>query len=403
MNSSGDVWRDELQRNGEVELPPLRLRPALLAVLCALLIPYGVDLWVDGHLAKGFLLVLIGSGFMSLGAYQAITGSARIRVTPEGVHAFGVSMAWADVTWVTEQSAGGRGVRHVILGCTRETKVALRQQMGRVASFTQRAHPDRFALPPVKAHARDLVVWFEELAREERRTTAVSGFVTDSKQSPQWAEWSRRLHEDGVVELKAGWRVIARVDAEGVLLPSRDLLVRWKHLGFAEGLDGICLGGVPSEFELWVSRPWWATQIAGSTGRARRRAERELSDGWAQPKVRFHTWKPSHVEAFSAWLSAEAIVRAPLPERLCVTQVSQGPVLDRDTNRPVPLDRLSISESLSTRLADWLRAAEAIPAAQRGDDGAYDGFLPEGRTLAEDLERETGRPSAVWADCGDVP
>lgn len=217
------------------------------------------------------------------------------------------------------------------------------------------------------------------------------------------AEWSRQLQQHGAVELTAGRRVIARVDAEGVRLPARGLLVPWAHLGFADGFEGAGSSGLPSTLSLTVSRTGWAAHIASSTGKERRRATRELEDGWATPTVRFKSWKDSRVEAFGEWLSGEVVERAPLPERFCLSPGKPGPLSDRDTNRPVPLERLPISEELRTRLVIWSDAAEDVPAAQRADEATWERFWPEGRVLAADLTRETGRQAAVWADCPDVP
>ena len=221
--------------------------------------------------------------------------------------------------------------------------------------------------------------------------------------SASWAEWSRQLDETGVVELTAGRRVVARVDRDGVLLPARDLRVPWARLGFAEGVEAGRLDMVPSTFTLWVSRTWWADHIAGSTGDERRRAERELRDGWALPSVPFKSWSRVPVESFGEWLSAEAVTRAPLPDRFSLTPTPETPVFDRDSNRPVPLDRLPVSHVLRARLAAWGAAADAVPVAERTTDAAWEAFLPEGRALAASLQEETGRPAAVWADCPDVP
>jgi hypothetical protein len=222
--------------------------------------------------------------------------------------------------------------------------------------------------------------------------------------SPLWAGWARQLDAAGVVELVAGRRVVARVDAAGVLLPSRDLLVRWQHLGFADGEESPRLLGPSTGFlRLSVSRSWWAAHIVESTGEERRRAERELANGWAEPTVSFRSWRAVPVGAFGDWLSAEIVARAPLPDRFLLSPVTETSVFDRDTNRPVPLDRLPIGHVLRERLAAWGAAADTVPAAEGTTDEAWRRFLPDGRALALSLQEETGRPAAVWADCPDAP
>lgn len=72
-----------------------------------LFIPTGLFSWIQGEQVKGVLLVLLGVVSTALCAYQLITGHARIHVTSQAVRAFGVSLAWADVTWVQVQRAGG--------------------------------------------------------------------------------------------------------------------------------------------------------------------------------------------------------------------------------------------------------------------------------------------------------
>ncbi|WP_341241416.1 hypothetical protein [uncultured Nocardioides sp.] len=219
------------------------------------------------------------------------------------------------------------------------------------------------------------------------------------------AEWSRELSL-GAVELVAGRRVVARVDHEGVLLVARDLFVAWAHLGFADGSDpepGLLLPKVPGTLTLTVSRPWWAEHIAGLTGRPRRRAERELKQGWARPTVPVVSRETVPVETFAEWLSAEAVTRAPLPDRFCLSPDPETSVSDRDTNRPVPLDRLPISHTLRDRIAAWGAAAGEVPEEQRILETTWEPFWTEGRPLAADLETETGRSAAVWADCPDVP
>lgn len=216
-------------------------------------------------------------------------------------------------------------------------------------------------------------------------------------------EWTRQLNEGGLVEFAAGRRLIARVNADGVALPTRDLLVRWMHLGFADGHQGSWFPWVPSALTLTVSRPWWARHIAASAGIERFRAKNELSNGWARPTVLFSPWFGAPVEAFGEWVSEEAVARAPIPDRFCLTPSTSTSVLDRDTNRPVPLDRLPIGDLLRERLAAWGAAAGAVPDEERAKDETWARFLPEGRALAADLQGETGRLAAAWADCPDMP
>lgn len=223
------------------------------------------------------------------------------------------------------------------------------------------------------------------------------------RDSQLWEDWSRQLRETGQVQLAAGRRVIATVNAEGVFLPARDLLVRWPHLGFADGGEYGRLDSLPSTLTLTVSRTWWSEHIAASTGKERRRAEREMAKGWATPSVSFNARSGAHVEAFGEWLSAEAVVRAPIPDRFYLSPAAGTPVFDRDSNRPVPLDRLPVSHSLRDRFAAWAAAGDAVPEEDRGRDETWEHFLPEGRALAAALQGETGRPAAVWADCPDVP
>jgi hypothetical protein len=78
-------------------------------------------------------------------------------------------------------------------------------------------------------------------------------------------------------------------------------------------------------------------------------------------------------------------------------------VFDRDTSRRVPLDRLPISHGLRADVAAWGAAAADVPNLERSDDATWDRFWPTGRELAARLEQETGLPSAVWADCPEVP
>ncbi len=215
-----------------------------------------------------------------------------------------------------------------------------------------------------------------------------------------WAKWSREL-DLGTVELQAGRQVVARVDRKGVLLVARDLFVGWEHLGFADGFEHG--SGAPGTLELRVSRPWWAEYIAGATGKEQRRAKRELDHGWARPRISVASRRPVGLEAFGEWLSNEVVTRAPLPERLCLSPDPETSVSDRDTNRPVPLDRLPISHTLRDRLTAWGAAAGKVPDDERILDATWEPFWVEGRVLAADLEAETGRSAAVWQDCPEMP
>jgi hypothetical protein len=175
------------------------------------------------------------------------------------------------------------------------------------------------------------------------------------------------------------------------------------HLGFADGFEVDRFGLLPSTLTLSVSRTWWAEHIAASTGKERARAQREMANGWAKVTVAFKSSRNAPVEAFGEWLSAEAVTRAPLPDRFYLSPQVETSVFDRDTNRPVPLDRLPISHELRARIAAWGAAADSVPDAELGDATAWEHFLPEGRTLAASLQEETGRSAAVWDDCPDVP
>ncbi len=228
-----------------------------------------------------------------------------------------------------------------------------------------------------------------------------------SPKTSQFEEWSRQLAETGVVELVAGREVVARVDLEGVLLPGRDLRVRWQHLGFADGRQSSRSSwfsrSATGTLALSVSRPWWAAHIAGSTGEERDRAERELANGWATPTVSFRARTDPPVEVFAEWLSAEAITRAPIPERFYLSPAAETSVYDRDTNRPVPVDRLPVGPELRDRIAAWGAASAEMSGAAALDESAWARFLPEGRAIAVSMQEVTGLPTAVWEDCPELP
>ena len=185
--------------------------------------------------------------------------------------------------------------------------------------------------------------------------------------SRDWDDWSRRLEAGGSVDLTVGDNMVVRVQGDGVWLPSRDLLVRWQHLGFADGWEQPRFSGVPYRLEF---RSW------------RRRVP---------------------LESFAEWLTQQAEDRAPIPERLCITPVADGQVMDRDTNRSVALDRLPITHELRSRLVAWGQAGSSLARDNAADEAAWESLKPEGRKLARALEVETGRPSVTWWDTTDMP
>lgn len=222
--------------------------------------------------------------------------------------------------------------------------------------------------------------------------------------SREWDDWSRRLEVEGSVDLTVGDNILVRVQGDGVWLPSRDLLVRWEHLGFADGWEQPRFSGAPYRLELIVSRPWWAEQVAQKTGRAIRDVLSDLAGTHATVDVEFRSWRRGvPVESFAEWLTQQAEDRAPIPERPCITPAGSRPVLDRDTNRPIPVDRLPISHELQSRLLVWGEAGAALAGDATADDTAWEALKPEGRELASALEAETGRPSVTWWDTTDMP
>ncbi len=84
--------------------------------------------------------------------------------------------------------------------------------------------------------------------------------------SREWDDWSRRLQVGGSVDLTVGDRVIVRVQGDGVWLPSRDLLVRWQHLGFADGWEQPRFSGSST-----LSTGWSRGSLAPLTRVMRRR------------------------------------------------------------------------------------------------------------------------------------
>ena len=223
------------------------------------------------------------------------------------------------------------------------------------------------------------------------------------KQQPAeelWAQWSRELSL-GVAELRTARpdQVVARVDQEGVLLVACDVFVAWKDLGLADGDDP--LSSMPGSLALAVSRDRWAEHLASLSARERERAERGVAEGWVSVPVKSR--RPVPVEAFAEWLEAELSTRAPLPDRFCLTPSPDTSVLDRDSSRRIPLDRLPISHTLRDRLAAWGAAAGRVPDKERVRESTWEPFALEGRVLAADLEAETGRSAAVWQDCPEMP
>lgn len=212
-------------------------------------------------------------------------------------------------------------------------------------------------------------------------------------------EWTSALDAGGPVDLTAGDRLVARVDGAGVLLTEHDLVVPWVHLGWAFGESTTRFSLQPGSLDLYVSRTWWTDDLG------REPLHPDPRGAWeALLSTSFTSFRrPVPAEEFGEWLTGEAVRRAPLPARLALTPSPEDPVFDRDTSRRVPLDRLPISHSLRADVAAWGAAAADVPELERSDDATWDRFWPTGRELAARLEQETGRPSAVWADCPEVP
>ena len=213
-----------------------------------------------------------------------------------------------------------------------------------------------------------------------------------------WAGWTAALDAGGPVELTAGDRLVVRVDGSGVLLPEVDLLVPWVHLGSAFGVSTERLSARPGSLELFVSRTWWTDELG------RTPTERDARGAW-EPSVvtTIRSFRrPVPAEELGDWLTEEVVRRAPLPARLALTP-SADPVLDRDTGRRIPPDRLPLSHTLGADLVAWAAAAAELSDAERSDDATWERFWPPGRELAARVEQETGLPTAVWADCPEVP
>ena len=212
--------------------------------------------------------------------------------------------------------------------------------------------------------------------------------------------WSQLVDAGDVAELHVGGQVLASADADGVRLPTLEVVVPWLHLGWAHG-ESLPAGLLRRRARLLVvvSRPWWSEHLADRVGR---NVPSPLGSGWnAELEVEAGSARQAPVEEFADWLTDEAVTRAPLPTRLCLTPSPHDPVSDRDTNRPVPLDRLPISHALRADVAAWGAGADRVedPTAE----GVWDPFWPPGRELAARLEQETGLASAVWPDCPEVP
>lgn len=217
-------------------------------------------------------------------------------------------------------------------------------------------------------------------------------------------DWTDQLDRQGVVELTAGDQVVARVDHDGVHLPSEDLLVPWRALAFAFGHRTRHWGVERGELELTVSRTWW-TQTLGRS-RAQGRPAPYRDNGWeASLAVGYERFgrRRIPVDDFAEWLEDQAVRRAPLPDRLCLTPHADRPVLDRDSNRDVPLDRLPLSHQLRADIEAWGALGDDVPSEGRSDDATWEPLWASGRALAARVEEETGRRTAVWADCPEVP
>lgn len=217
-------------------------------------------------------------------------------------------------------------------------------------------------------------------------------------------DWTDQLDRQGVVELTAGDQVVARVDRDGVHLLSEDLLVPWRALAFAHGYSTRHWGVERGELELTVSRTWW-TETLGTTSEEGSPAPFR-DTGWeAIVPVHYQRFGRGRtpVEEFAEWLQEHAVRRAPLPDRLCMSPGDDRPIFDRDSNRDVPLDRLPLSHQLRADIEAWGASGDDVPSDQRSDEGTWEPLWASGRDLAARVQQETGRPTAVWADCPEVP
>lgn len=223
-------------------------------------------------------------------------------------------------------------------------------------------------------------------------------------ESPRETEWTRQLETAGELDLSVGEKVIVRVDGQGVFLPSRDLRIEWQHLAYVDGWEQPRFSARPYKLTLTVSRPWWAQQLAATTGKAVSEIAAGLSGKHAELDVEFRSWlRLIPLEAFGEWLTKQTEQRAPVPARLCITPVTTKVVMDRDSNRVVPLARVQITNELRSRLQEWAEAGSAVPDELVGDDATWEPFKASGRDLAADLASESGRPTETWWDCPDMP
>ena len=217
--------------------------------------------------------------------------------------------------------------------------------------------------------------------------------------------WAAQLAEAGRVEFNQppkrvlGIRVgepetVLVVSTAGVRLVARELDLPWDVIGPVFGWTG-------DELDIGVSAPFWETHIAQASGAERRRAILERGRGW--PMVTL----PCRVETepFAEWLTLEVQQRAALPHLLCLSPSgARTPLIDQDTRREVPLDRLGISASLRETLERWSARADQVAQAERKVSATWDAFAPEGRHLAVQLEQELRGRAKVgyWEDLPDV-
>lgn len=211
--------------------------------------------------------------------------------------------------------------------------------------------------------------------------------------------WTSALDAGRPVELSAGDRLVVRVDAEGVFVRQLDVLVPWVHLGMAIGHSTSRFSWEQGALDLYVSRTWWTDEL----GRAPQ--HRDERGAWEAVLVTTFTsfWRPVPAMELAEWLTEQAVRRAPLPPRLAITPAPERLVFDRDSGRDVPLDRLPLSYVLRADLEAWAGGAAAVSEQHWTDETSWEPFWPPGRELAARLEQETGRPTAVWADCPEVP
>lgn len=126
------------------------------------------------------------------------------------------------------------------------------------------------------------------------------------------------------------------VSTDGVRLVERDLHLPWDVLGPVFGWAGF------GELELGVAASFWEAHIKQASGAERRRAVLERGRGW--PMVTVHC--RLDLAPIATWLTNEIQQRAALPELMCLspTGARATPLIDQDTRREVPLDRLEIPQ-----------------------------------------------------------